>query len=78
MANCVMSFAAYSPDGARIVTASADKTARIWDAATSKEITILRGHEGTVYSATFSPDGARIVTATNLKGTFGSVSSALK
>ena len=37
--------AAFSPDGSRIVTASADETARIWDAATGKEITVLRGHE---------------------------------
>ena len=36
--------ALFSPDGARIVTASADTTARIWDAATGKEITVLRGH----------------------------------
>jgi WD40 repeat protein len=57
--------AAYSPDGARIVTASEDRTARIWDAATGKEITVLRGHERerSVTSAAFSPDGARIVTA---------------
>ena len=55
--------AAFSPDGARIVTASADETARIWDAATGKEITVLRGHENRVTSAAFSPDGARIVTA---------------
>ena len=47
----------------RIVTASLDKTARIWDAATAKEIAVLRGHENTVTSAAFSPDGARIVTA---------------
>jgi hypothetical protein len=37
--------AAFSPDGSRIVTASDDKTARIWDAATAKEIAVLRGHE---------------------------------
>jgi WD40 repeat protein len=55
--------AAFSPDGARIVTASADYTARIWDAATGKDITVLRRHEGSVASAAFSPDGARIVTA---------------
>jgi hypothetical protein len=53
--------AAFSPDGARIVTASWDKTARIWDAATAKQITMLR-NERDVTSAAFSPDGARIVT----------------
>ncbi len=55
--------AAFSPDGARIVTASDDSTARIWDAASGAEIAALRGHEGPVQSAAFSPDGARIVTA---------------
>jgi hypothetical protein len=55
--------AAFSPDGARIVTASGDDTARIWDAATAKEIAVLRGQKSTVLSAAFSPDGARIVTA---------------
>jgi hypothetical protein len=55
--------AAFSPDGTRIVTASADGTARIWDAATGNEIKVLRGHESSVNSAAFSPDGRRIVTA---------------
>jgi WD40 repeat protein len=65
--------ATFSPDGARIVTTSGsyrdekDDTARIWDAASAKEIAVLRGHEHEVTSAAFSPDGARIVTATRDK-----------
>ena len=39
-------FAAFSPDGSRIVTASSDKTARVWDAATGKAIAVLSGHRG--------------------------------
>jgi WD40 repeat protein/serine/threonine protein kinase len=56
-------FAAYSPDGARIVTASADKTARIWDARTGAQLAVLSGHDDRVYTAAYSPDGARIVTS---------------
>jgi WD40 repeat protein len=55
--------AAFSPDGKRIVTASDDTTARLWDAATGKQIRELTGHAGIVLSAAFSPDGKRIVTA---------------
>jgi WD40 repeat protein len=55
--------AAFSPDGARVVTASADDTARVWDAATGQSIGVLKGHEGVVTSAAFSPEGARVVTA---------------
>ena len=41
--------AAFSPDGKRIVTASHDKTARLWDAATGLPIgQPLKGHEGAV------------------------------
>src|SRR5262249_5961640 len=55
--------AAFSPDLSRIITASGDMTARIWDAATGKEMLVLHGHEDTVRSAGFSPDGSRILTA---------------
>jgi WD40 repeat protein len=56
--------ASFSPDGQRIVTASGDETARVWDAATGKPIgEPLKGHEGVVLGAAFSPDGKRIVTA---------------
>jgi WD40 repeat protein len=53
----------FSPDGRRIVSASRDKTVRIWDAATGECIRTLEGHTEGVYSASFSPDGHRIVSA---------------
>lgn len=55
--------AAFSPDGQRIVTASDDKTARIWDATTGREIRRLSGHTDSLNYAAYSPDGRRIVTA---------------
>jgi hypothetical protein len=58
---CVHS-AAFSPDGHRIVTASADHSARIWDAQTGRPILETLIHEGEVWHAEFSPDGQRILT----------------
>jgi TPR repeat protein len=56
--------AAFSPDGRRIVTASNDKTARIWDAATGQQLMVLK-HADLVELAAFSPDGRSIVTASD-------------
>ena len=55
--------ASFSPDGTRVVTASQDGTAKVWDAKTGTEALTLKGHTGWVGSASFSPDGTRIVTA---------------
>jgi hypothetical protein len=55
--------AAFSADGSRIVTASFDNTARLWDGATGAALAKLSGHTDAVFSAAFSPDGSRIVTA---------------
>ena len=59
----VVSHAEFSPDGDRIVTASLDKTARIWDATRGVQIAVLTGHTDRVTHAEFSPVGTRIVTA---------------
>ncbi|HME92472.1 MAG TPA: hypothetical protein VKE49_13665, partial [Myxococcaceae bacterium] len=60
--------ARFSSDGKRAVTASFDKTAKLWEATTGKLIAHLKGHLGRVLTARFSPDSERIVTA-SLDGT---------
>jgi WD40 repeat protein len=72
--DAIVNFAAFSPDGTRIVTASDDKTARIWDVVTQSEIAVLR-HEESVKSAAFSPDGTRIVTASGSAATIWNVAT---
>ena len=56
-----------SPDGKLVVTASSDKTARLWEVATGKALPALAEHQGAVVSAAFSPDGKLVVTASSDK-----------
>jgi hypothetical protein len=54
---------AFSPDGKRIVSGSADRTVHLWDATTGKPIgQPLTGHTDVVISVAFSPDGKQIVS----------------
>jgi len=55
--------ARFSPDGKKVVTASGDNTAQIWDVATGERLAFLQGHEDSVRYAEFSPDGKMVVTA---------------
>lgn len=57
--------AAFSPDGKFVATSSWDKTARVWEAATGKPVSILGGHDAPVPYVAFSPDGQFIVTASH-------------
>jgi WD40 repeat protein len=59
-----ISSVSFSPDGKHIVSAAWDKTVRIWDAQTGRQVgQPLEGHTKLVNSAAFSPDGKRIVSA---------------
>jgi hypothetical protein len=59
---------AFNSRGDRIVTASDDKTARVWDSSRNSatfgaQLAIDAGHIDRVVHAEFSPDGRQIVTA---------------
>ncbi len=56
--------ARFSPDASRIVSASLDHTARLWD-SDGKQLAVLVGHTGGVFHAEFSPEGSRILTASD-------------
>jgi WD40 repeat protein len=62
----VVSGAAFSPDGKYIATASYDKTARLWDAATGKELHEFTGFPSQVHAVAFSPDGKYLLTGSSL------------
>src|SRR5262249_28503375 len=57
--------AEFSPDGKRIVTASLDGSARVWDANSGLPLTQPLKHGGPVRDAEFSPDGQRVITASD-------------
>src|SRR5262249_15890038 len=54
---------AISRDGRRIASGGADKTVRVWDTTTGREIIVLRGHTDKCGCLAFSPDGHRLASA---------------
>ena len=52
---------AFSSDGATLASGSYDKTARLWDIATERNIATF-GHSTPVQSVAFSPDGATLAS----------------
>lgn len=57
----------FSPDGARLASASRDETVRLWDAVTGALLQTLEGHSDWVSSVAFSPNGAQLASSSRDK-----------
>ena len=63
---CIIYGVDFSPDSTRLVNASSNRTATVWDVATREKVQTLRllDHEHWVIAAKYSLQGDRIATAT--------------
>jgi len=52
----------FSPDGKMLASGSSDKTIKLWDVASGRELRTLSGHADSVWSITFSPDGKALAS----------------
>ena len=55
------------PDGKRALSASGDKTLKMWDLQTGEALRTLEGHSGSVYAVAVTPDGKRAISASDDK-----------
>ncbi|MBR2025659.1 MAG: hypothetical protein IKA07_00820 [Alistipes sp.] len=55
----------YSSDGRYILSASKDKTIKVWETKYGHCVKTYKGHLGPVNSAFFSPDGTNVISASD-------------
>lgn len=53
---------AFNPQGTKIITASSDKTCRVWNAFTGECLQMLEGHADEIFSCAFNYEGDTIIT----------------
>jgi U4/U6 small nuclear ribonucleoprotein PRP4 len=53
----------FHPQGLHVASGSHDKTWRLWDISTLKELLVQEGHAGPVYALDFQKDGSLLATA---------------
>jgi WD40 repeat protein len=54
---------AFSPDGTRLLSVSCDRTARLWNVSTGRELQVLRDHRASIAVGAWSRDGRSVLTA---------------
>ena len=58
-----MTGVAFAPDGLQVVSVSADRTVRVWDAGSGQEHRKLAGHLDGVLAVAVAPDGRHVLSA---------------
>jgi WD40 repeat protein len=56
---------AITPDGARVLSASKDKSIKIWDVETGQELQTLKGHYQAVNHVILTPDAKHLISASD-------------